>query len=82
MGRGENKNATSLETSDLHTYTPEEWEFAEAADAYSRDRRRKFLGRSELLHVLLSLGYRKVAPKMAVAEAREMHRRPVLAEAN
>jgi hypothetical protein len=43
-------------------YTPEEIEFMQAMDYYKRVNRRPFPTWSEVLEVLLSLGYRKVAP--------------------
>ncbi len=42
-------------------YTPEEVEFMRAMDQYKRDNRRPFPTWSEVLEVLLALGYRKVA---------------------
>lgn len=43
-------------------YTPEEIEFMRAMDYYKRVNRRPFPTWSEVLEVLLALGYRKVAP--------------------
>ncbi|HEV3142851.1 MAG TPA: hypothetical protein VGZ47_03090 [Gemmataceae bacterium] len=42
-------------------YTDDEIEFMKAMDQYKRDNRRPFPTWSEVLEVLLSLGYRKVA---------------------
>ena len=44
-------------------YTYDETEFMLALDQYKRDNRRPFPTCSEVLLVLISLGYRKVAPK-------------------
>lgn len=42
-------------------YTPAEAEFLQAMDRYKRDNRRPFPTWSEVLQVLVSLGYRKDA---------------------
>jgi hypothetical protein len=42
-------------------YTDDEIEFMKAMDQYKRDNRRPFPTWSEVLEVLISLGYRKVA---------------------
>jgi len=47
-------------------YTPEEIEFMRAMDYYKRINRRPFPTWSEVLEVLLALGYRKVAPPSAI----------------
>lgn len=61
-----------IETSE-RIYTAEEREFMRACDDYRREIGRKFLAASDVLHVLLSLGYRKVAEPMTVREARIQH---------
>lgn len=43
-------------------YSDDELEFMLAMDAYKREHRRPFPSWSEVLGVLLSLGYRKVGP--------------------
>ena len=42
-------------------YTDEEWEFMQAVEAYKRDSKRRFPTWHEVLAILLSMGYRKVA---------------------
>ena len=43
-------------------YTPDELEFGKAVERFKRDRRRPFPTWSEVLQVLLALGYRKIPP--------------------
>jgi hypothetical protein len=51
-------------------YTPDELEFLHAIDRYKRKHRRPFPAWSEVLQVLLSLGYRKqVTPPPAIPAA-------------
>jgi hypothetical protein len=57
-------------------YTDDEIEFMKAMDAYKRANRRPFPTWSEVLEVLYSLGYRKVA------EATTLPGNPVLPEAD
>ena len=47
-------------------YTNDEIEFMKAMDQYKRDNRRPFPTWSEVLEVLVSLGYRKVAEPTAL----------------
>ncbi len=47
-------------------YTDEEIDFMKAMDQYKRDNRRPFPTWSEVLEVLRSLGYRKVAERTAL----------------
>jgi hypothetical protein len=48
-------------TDGMDVYTPDELEFLKAMDRYKRDNRRPWPTWSEVLAVLRSLGYRKVA---------------------
>lgn len=53
---GENPLTSEVE------YTDAEVEFSKALEAYRRQRQRPFPTNREILYVLLTLGYRKVAP--------------------
>lgn len=55
------KRAENPLTSEVE-YTDAEVEFSKALEAYRRQRRRPFPTNREILYVLLTLGYRKVAP--------------------
>lgn len=48
-------------TAECPDYSPDEWEFAAAMDAYKRRTGNRFPAWSEVLAVAKSLGWRKVA---------------------
>ena len=50
--------------------TPEAQEFGNAIDKYKRDNRRPFPMWSEILEIVIALGYRRVAPRVALPKAK------------
>jgi hypothetical protein len=63
--RGERRRQIDPTTCE-RDYNDEEIDFMKAMDQYKRDNRRPFPTWSEVLEVLRSLGYRKVAEKTAL----------------
>ena len=63
--QGERRRQIDPTTCERH-YNDEEIDFMKAMDKYKRDNRRPFPTWSEVLEVLRSLGYRKVAERTAL----------------